>query len=184
MPRGAAMSAPVAQNDARTTQSMRSVVIIAALAGCGNAGMDLLREPGAATRAADAIAKAIGRPRGTIDVLKVSVKPNELAIYVPDADDPTRAARWWFDGLGGVAGPKTVEVDGDVTISKFSLGAMPFDRLPSEVAMIGMWRGARVSSMRLQLNAIDSNIPLLQSFSFDDDHKPVVELYPDGRVWP
>jgi hypothetical protein len=161
---------------------MRFVAIIALVAGCGKPPMDLLREPGAAAHAVDAIAKAIGTPRDKLEVLKVSIRPTELAIYVPDTDDPTRAARWWFDGLGGVAGPKPVEIDGDVTISKFALATMPFERLPSEVAMIGMWLRSPVSQVRLQFNAIDSNIPLLQSFSFDNGGADV-ELYPDGRVW-
>ncbi len=161
---------------------MRFVVLIALVAGCGKPPMDLLREPGAAAHAIDAIAAAIGTPRDKLVVLKVSIRPGELAIYVPDADDPTRAARWWFDGLGSVAGPKPVEIDGDVTISKFALATMPFERLPSEVAMIGMWLRAPVSQVRLQFNAIDSNIPLLQSFSFDNGTADV-ELYPDGRVW-
>jgi hypothetical protein len=167
---------------ATTVVAMRFVMIIAALAGCGKPPMDLLREPGAAARAIDAIAKAIGTPRDHLEVLKVSIKPGELAIYVPDADDPSRATRWWFDALGSVAGPKPVEVDGDATISTFPLATMPFERLPSEVAMIGMWLRAPVTQVRLQFNAIDSKIPLLQSFSFDNGGADV-ELYPDGRVW-
>ena len=161
---------------------MRFAVVVATIAGCGKAPMDLLREPGAAAHAVDAIAKAIGTPRDQIEVLKVQIKPGELAIYVPDADDPTRAARWWFDALGSVAGPKPVEVDGDVAISTFPLSAMPFERLPSEVATIQLWLRAPVTQVRLQFNAIDSNIPLLQSFSFDNGGADV-ELYPDGRVW-
>jgi hypothetical protein len=160
---------------------MRFVVVIA-LAACGKPPMDLLREPGAAAHAIDAIAKAIGTSRDTLEVLKVQIRPTELAIYVPDADDPTRAARWWFDGLGTVAGPKPVEVEGDVAISKFPLATLQFERLPSQVAMIGIWLRAPVTQVRLQFNAIDSKIPLLESFSFDNGGADV-ELYPDGRVW-
>ena len=158
----------------------RWLLAIAAVAGCSTPP-DLLHAPGDATRAADAIAAKLGRPRDKIGVLKVVVRERELDVYVPDPSDPTSAARYaYFDG--NVSAPRPVMVDGDADISTFPLDALRFDMVPGLTARLGFELGAPVTQLRLQFNALDRTIPLLVAASFGD-RKGDIELYPDGRVY-
>jgi hypothetical protein len=156
----------------------RWVLVLAVAAGCSSPP-DLLHDPGAATHALDAIAAKVGVPRAKLAALKVVISAHTLDVYVPDRDDPTTAGHYtYFQGTASA--PTPVLVDGDADISTFPADAMPFDMVPGLAARLGFEVGAPVTQLRLQFNPLDRTIPLLVAASFGE-HRPQLELYPDGR---